>query len=102
MIDEVAAGDDLRQAEKTCRETGARDEPEWQPPRRAEGQIEGYRDRDRHEVVLDEAAEHDEERRAQQVEAIGRARDVTDESAEHDGFAQSLRVIGDDPGGAIR
>src|SRR2546423_15464088 len=98
MIDKVAAGDDLRQAEEAGRKTGARGNPERQPPRRAEGQIEGYRNRDRYEVVLDEAAQHDEERRAQQAEAIGRARDVTDQSAEHDRFAQTLRVISNDPG----
>ena len=47
--------------------------------------------------MLDETAEHDEERRAQQAEAVRLARDVTDESAEHDGFAQHLRIVGDDP-----
>src|ERR1700730_16266591 len=98
MIDKVAACDKVGEPEATEGETGAAAEPEQQPARRADRDIEGDREGDRYEVVLDKTAERHEEGRTQQADAVRWSRNMADQTSEHDGLGQSLRIVGRNPG----
>src|SRR3984893_10300007 len=98
MIDKVAACDKVGEPEATEGETGAAAEPERQPARRADRDIEGDREGDRYEVVLDKTAEHHEEGRPQQARSVRRSGNVADQTAEHNGLAQGLRIVDRYPG----
>src|ERR1700730_10984131 len=98
MIDKVAACDKVGEPEATEGETGAAAEPEQQPARRADRDIEGDREGDRYEVVLDKTAERHEEGRTQQARSVRRSGNMANQTAEHNGLAQGLRIVDRYPG----
>jgi hypothetical protein len=99
MINKGTACDKGRNSEPAHGKAGAAAEPERQRAGRADCHIERDRERDRDDVMLDEAAERDEYRRAEQADPIRRSRNVTDKAAEHYRLGQSLGVVGRDPAG---
>jgi hypothetical protein len=98
MIDKVAACDKVGEPEAAEGETGAAAEPEQQLARRADRDIEGDREGDRYEVVLDKTAERHEEGRTQEAHSVRRSGNMADQTAEHNGLAQSLRIVDCFPG----
>src|SRR5260370_30505434 len=99
MINKGAGGDKLRQSEKYDGEASAARQPERQSARRANGQIKADRERNRDEVVLGEAGEHDQERSTQESAPGRRPAYIGCEASKHQRFSQGLRVIDSDPGG---
>jgi hypothetical protein len=99
MINKGTACDKVRNSEPAYGKAGAAAEPERQPAGRADRHIELDRERDRDDVMLDEAAERDEYRRTEQADPIRWSRNVTDKAAEHYRLGQSLWVVGRDPAG---
>ncbi len=97
VAQKVAAGAEHGQSPEADGETRTGGQPERQPAPGADGEIERDGDRDRHQIVLGEACQHDQDGRRQQTCAAGRPREVDHEAGQHDGFRQGLRVVHRDP-----
>ncbi len=97
VAQKAAAGTEHGQSPEADGETRAGREPERQPAPGADGEIERDGDRDRHQIVLGEACQHDQDGRRQQTCVAGWPREVNHEAGEHDGFRQGLRIVHRDP-----